>query len=387
MSLVSGEQRQIPIIDPKATYAELRAETERAVLDVLESGHYALSDVVTRFEENASAYLGTTRALGVSSGTESLLVALSSLGVGPGDEVITTAFSFIASATSVARVGARPVFVDIDPDTYQMDTAGFAAAVTDRTRAVIAVHLYGHPAPMEEWVRIAEEPEDPIAVIEDAAQAIGSECRFRGETKKAGAIGVWGCYSFYATKNLAACGEAGLMVTSNAHQFERARQLRNHGMDAQYHHVLLGGNARIDAIQAAILDVRLRRIDAWNERRRENAARYRRLFEATDLVAREAVRLPPPVPPGELANYHQFTLRVRDRDGLVSALRERGVSTGVYYPLALPFQPVFADLGHREGDFPHAEQASREVVSLPIHPYLGAEDLERVVAEIERFYR
>ncbi len=368
-------------------YAELQAETEHAVLEVLSSGQYILGKTVDDLESDFCRYLGTTNAVGVSSGTEALLLALGALDIGPGDEVITTAFSFIASATCIARCGARPVFVDIDPETYQMDVDGLAAAITPRTRAIIAVHLYGHPAPMERYLQVAGGAADePIAVVEDAAQAIGTVCRVGPERRamKAGTMGVWGCFSFYPTKNLPACGDAGLMVTGQPFQAERARRLRVHGMDSQYHHVLLAGNARIDALQAAILRVRLRHIERWNERRRENAALYDTLFRESGLTE---IQLPPAVPDGEVANYHQYTIRAPDRDRLREALTERRIGTGVYYPLALPQQPVFSGLGHREEEFPHATLASREVLSLPIHQHLIGVDIERVASEVVGFYR
>ncbi len=377
----------IPINDPTRVYAELQAETERAVLDVLASGQYILGKTVEDLETDFCSYLGTTNAVGVSSGTEALLLALGALDVGPGDEVVTSAFSFIASGTCIARSGARPVFVDIDPDTYQMDPGGLAAAITPRTRAIIAVHLYGHPAPMDKYLEIASgAAEEPIAIVEDAAQAIGTVCRIgrEGRSMKAGTIGLWGCFSFYPTKNLPACGEAGLMVTGQPNQAERARRLRVHGMDDQYHHVHLGGNARIDAIQAAILRVRLRHIERWNESRRENAAKYDALLTQNGL---SDLQLPPPVRDGEVANYHQYTIRARNRDRLRGTLADKGISTGVYYPLALPLQPVFSHLGYREKDFPHASRACREVLSLPIHQHLAPGDVERVASEIVEFYR
>ena len=223
--------------------------------------------------------------------------------------------------------------------------------------------------------------------MEDAAQAIGTVCDGGGgEMRKAGTIGVWGCFSFYPTKNLPACGEAGLLVTGQPRQAERARQLRVHGMDSEYHHVLLGGNGRLDAIQAAILSVRLAHLDRWNQRRSENASLYDRLLADSGVTATGQVQLPAPVKGDEVANYHQYTIRARDRDSLRDSLREKGVMTGVYYPLPLPHQPVFRELGYREGDFPEAERASREALSLPIHQHLGAHEVERVVAAIADFY-
>ena len=386
-----GQQHSIPINDPKEAYAELQVETERAVLEVLASGQYILGKAVDDLEADFRAYVGTSNAIGVSSGTEALLLALQALGVGPGDEVITSSFSFIASATCVVRVGARPIFVDIDPETYQMDPDAVAAAITARTKAVIAVHLYGYPAPMDRILNIASEAQDqPLAIVEDAAQAIGAVCRCGPDARamKAGTMGIWGCFSFYPTKNLPACGDAGMMVTGQPYQAGRARQLRVHGMDDLYHHVQLAGNARIDALQAAILRVRLRHVDEWNGRRLKNAAYYDQLFQESGLTSSpETLRLPAAARDGEVANYHQYTIRARHRERLRQALAEKGISTGVYYPLALPYQPVFSHLGYREGDFPHAEQASRDVLSLPVHPHLRRDDLERVVSEIVEFYR
>ena len=385
----------ISISDPQRALEELRGETEAAVLAVLASGQYILGEATSEFEADACRYLRTSHAIGVSSGTDALLLALQALGVGPGDEVVTTSFSFIATATCIARLGARPVFVDIDPDTYQMDPEGLAAAITPRTRAIIAVHLYGHPAPMSRYLSIAGQADEPIAVVEDAAQAIGTVCRLDPETtggsselRMAGTIGLWGCFSFYPTKNLPACGEAGLMVTGQPAQAERARQLRNHGQDSGYHHVQLCGNSRLDAIQSAILQIRLAHLERWNENRRQNAALYNRVFTEAGLVdANAGVQLPPAIAAGEVANFHQYTLRASDRDGLQQTLRDQRIGSGVYYPLPLPFQPVFADLGYTEGEFPEAERAAREVLSLPVHQHLKSDEVERVAAAVVAYYR
>ncbi len=382
--------RPIPIISPRAAFEELRTETEQAVLRVLASGDYILGQETAAFEKEAAEYLGVPHAVGVSSGTEALLLALQDLEVGPGDEVITPCFTFIATATVVARMGARPVFVDIDPETFQMSAAGLAAAITPRTRAIIPVHLYGHPAPIGEYLHIAASARGPrgaIPIVEDAAQAIGTVCSAGGRLLKAGAAGLWGCFSFYPTKNLPACGEAGLMVTSDARHAERARQLRTHGQDAPYRHRLLGGNARLDAMQAAVLRVRLRRIDEWNGRRRAHAAAYDGLFAESGLPAKvEGFRLPPGACRGEVANYHQYTIRAPRRDALKEHLQERGISTGVYYPIPLSMQPVFENLGHKAGDFPAAEAAAKEVLCLPVHQHLAPGDVERVVSAILGFY-
>jgi dTDP-4-amino-4,6-dideoxygalactose transaminase len=387
----------IPIISPKATFEELREETEKAVLRVLASGDYILGEETARFEKEACEYLGVPHAIGVSSGTEALLVALQELEVGPGDEVITPCFTFIATATVVARMGAKPVFADIDPATYQMEPSAVERALTPRTRAILPVHLYGHPGPLDRYAEAARQGGRAIPLIEDAAQAIGSISAAAGMRRKAGTIGDWGCFSFYPTKNLPACGEAGLLVTSSAERAERARQLRTHGQDAPYRHRLLGGNARLDAIQAAVLRVRLPHVDKWNGQRRSNAALYDRLFEESGLLTRwEGFHLPPRAWGGESGNYHQYTVRVPSsgpggradqvpRDALKAFLAERGIQSGVYYPIPLSLQPVFAGLGHGPGDFPHAEAAAKEVLSLPVHHALRPGDVERVVGAIVDF--
>jgi dTDP-4-amino-4,6-dideoxygalactose transaminase len=303
---------------------------------------------------------------------------------------VVPAFTFIASATVAARLGARPVFADIDPETYQMDPARLEAAMTPRTRAIIAVHLYGHPAPLEAYLRLAGAGTRPIPLIEDAAQAIGTRLPGAGGRRPAaaGTIGLWGCFSFYPTKNLPACGEAGLMVTADASRAGRARQLRTHGQTALYEHSLLGGNARLDALQAAILRARLPRLEQWNERRRAGAALYDRLFTESGILGRrEEIRLPPRAAAGGVANYHQYTLRVPEREALRAYLLERGIHTGIYYPTPVPFQPVFAYLKHRPGDFPQAERAAREVLSLPIHQHLSAGAIERVAGAVVDFYK
>jgi dTDP-4-amino-4,6-dideoxygalactose transaminase len=365
------ETTPVPIIAPKTTYEALREETDRAVLDLLASGDYILGHATAALEKEMGDYLGAAHAVGVSSGTEALLIAMEELDIGPGDEVVTTCYTFIATATVIARRGAKPVFVDIDPATYQMDPEGVARAITPRTRAIVAVHLYGHPAPLDAYAEAVAAAGHPVPLVEDAAQAIGSVCRSRGKLVRAGSVGDWGCFSFYPTKNLPACGEAGMMVTSDPRRAERARQIRNQGMDAPYHHAFLGGNGRLDGIQAAVLRVRLPHLEEWNERRRRNAALYRKLFAEAGLPSRvEGFRLPPEPTGGEVTNYHQFTIRVPRRDELREHLGQRGIQTGIYYPIPVSMQPVFESLGHRPGDFPHAEAAAREVLSLPVHQSL-----------------
>ena len=380
------DKRPIPIIQPRASFEELRAETEQAVLRLLASGDYILGSEVALLETEIAEYLEVPHAIGVSSGTEALLVALQELEIGPGDEVITPCFTFIATATVVARLGAKPVLVDLDPETYQMSPDGVRAAISERTRAIIPVHLYGHPAPMEEYLQIVKEINPEIAIVEDAAQAIGTTCRIGERLLKAGTEGHWGCFSFYPTKNLPACGEAGLMVTKDPARAERALRLRNHGQVAPYRHGLLAGNARLDGVQAAVLRLRLRRLEEWNDRRREHARQYDRLFAESGLLARASIRLPPKARTGEVANYHQYTIRVPRRDALKAYLGERQIQTGVYYPLPLSEQPVFSFLGHKKGDFPATEKAAQEVLSLPVHQHLQPGDTERVMAAITDFY-
>ena len=378
----------IPIISPRAAFEELRAETEKAVLAVLASGEYVLGQPTALFEKEAAAYLGIEHAVGVSSGTEALLIALQEIGVGPGDEVISPCFTFIATATVAARLGARPIFVDIDPETYQMSTEGLRRAITAKTSAVIPVHLYGHPAPISEYEDALISSKRRVALVEDAAQAIGTVFRHCGKAIKAGTVGDWGCFSFYPTKNLAACGEAGLMVTADAERAERARQMRTQGQDAPYRHRHLSGNGRLDAIQAAVLRVRLQHLEEWNERRRRNASLYMRLLgESGVLGGVPGFRLPPAPGEGGIPNWHQFTVRAPRRDELKARLADRGIQTGVYYPIPVSLQPVFSQLGYHPGDFPAAEEAAREVLSLPIHQHLQPGDVERVVAEIADFYR
>ena len=375
----------IPINDPKRAFEELRGETEQAILRVFESGGYIQGPEVDALETEIAEYMGVAHAVAVSSGTEALLVALTELEIGPGDEVIVPAFTFIASATTAARLGAKLVFADIDPVTFQMDPEALAAAVTPKTRAIVVVHLYGYPGPIHEYKRIAGD----IPIVEDAAQAIGTRYLDAAgkELKDAGTEGAWGCFSFYPTKNLPACGEAGMMITGDSERAARARQIRNHGMDALYRHTLLGGNARMDGVQAAVLRVRLPHIEAWNDRRRENAALYSKLFSEGGLSKRmEGFQLPPVVPEREVANYHQYTLRVPSRDALHTHLKERNIAAGVYYPIPVPRQPVFEPLGYREGQFPQSEACSKDVLSLPIHQFITDAEVERVAESIIEFY-
>jgi len=380
------------MVDVRRGYQELKEEIDRAVAEALASGEYCLGSQAKAFEEEVARYLDVPFAVGVSSGTDAILLALTELGIGPGDEVIAPAFTFIATATPIVRAGAKPVFVDVEPDGFQMDPERLAAAITPRTRAIIPVHLYGRPAPLAEYLAAAAaSAKDPIPLVEDACQAIGS----RGPEGPAGTTGVWGCFSFYPTKNLAACGDAGLMVTRQPERAERARRLRAHGVEEGrlYHHTLIGFNARLDGLQAAILRTRLRRLDRENAARAENARRYDEALAASGLTARTdprtgkpAARTFAPPPAGVISNHHQYPVRCSRRDELRTALLERGIQSAVFYPAPLPFQPAFAGMGHRRGDFPHSEALAAEVLCLPVHPYLEPGDVERVVGEISRFF-
>ena len=373
MSRDTGER--VPLLDLRAQYESMRDDIDEAIRRVVESQHFILGPEVEALEREIADYCGTTHAVGVSSGTDALLVALMALGVGPGDEVITTPFTFFATAGTVARLGARTVFVDIEPDTFNIDAARIEAALSPRTKAIIPVHLFGRVADMDTVMRLAGSA--GVAVIEDAAQAIGA---YDAAGRRAGAIGDIGAFSFFPSKNLGAFGDAGMVTTSDESLARLMRQLRVHGMEPKYFHSMVGGNFRLDALQAAVLRVKLRRLDTWHDGRRRNAARYRELFAQAGI---EQVTLPQDVP-GHI--YHQFVIRVPQRDALRDHLSARAIGTEIYYPLPLHMQACFAGLGYQEGDFPHAERAAREVLALPIYPELEDAALQRVVASIADFY-
>ena len=368
---------KVPLLDLKGQYATIRTETEAAIHRVVESQMFILGPEVKAFEEEIARFCTTRHALGVSSGTDALLVALMAAGVEPGDEVVTTPFSFFATAGVVARLQARPVFVDIDPATFNIDPAAAAAAITDRTRAIIPVHLFGRCADTARMVEAAAGK--GIAVVEDAAQAIGA---FDRDGNQAGALGTFGCFSFFPSKNLGAFGDAGLVTVQDDALAHRVEILRVHGGEPKYHHHVVGGNFRIDALQAAVLRIKLRRLPEWTAARRRNADRYRELFAAAGLGDRIVL---PDDEPGHI--YNQFVIRAPDRDALRQWLGENGVGTEVYYPIPLHMQACFAGLGYGAGAFPHAEAAAREVLALPIFPELTAEQLEYVVRTIAGFYR
>jgi len=377
----SPEPVAVPMLNLAANFEELRAALTRELLDVANSGLYVLGPKVAAFEAALAAYCGVRHAIGVSSGTDALLMAMMALAIGPGDEVIVPAFTFFATAGTVARLGARPVFADVDPHTYNIDVSQVERLITPRTKAVVPVHLYGQLADTRGVQAITGRHGIPI--IEDAAQAIGAQ-EAGPNGVRAGAIGEFGTLSFYPTKNLGALGDAGAVLTHDDGHAEVLRNLRVHGSGHTYYHERIGGNFRIDALQAALLTVKLQRLEDWTEQRRACAARYTTLLEAAGLVPEHAR------PPRELCGrhvYHQYVIRARQRDALMTFLRERKIGAAIYYPLPLHLQKCFAGLGYKVGDFPHAEQAAAEVLALPIYPELTEGQQQAVVTAITHFYR
>ena len=364
---------QVPLLDLKAQYAAIRDEMMPAIEAVMESQHFIGGPQVRELEEAVAEYCQATAAVGVSSGTDALLAGLMTLGVGAGDEVITTPYTFFATVGAIWRVGARPVFVDIQPDTFNIDPAGIEAAVTGRTKAIMPVHLFGQMADMEPIMAVAREHE--LYVIEDAAQAIGATCGGR----KAGSIGTIGCFSFYPSKNLGGLGDGGLITTQDEELADRLRQCRNHGCGVKYFHEWVGGNFRLDTLQAAGLLVKLGHLDGWSAGRRANAALYDELFADIEPL------VTPKVAEGNVSIYNQYVIRVPRRDELREFLTDSGIGTMVYYPLSLHQQECFAELGYKGGDFPVSERAAVETLALPIYPELTDEQIVYVAEKIGEF--
>ncbi len=375
----AGAPVAVPPLNLVANFADVREEILSELAEVAASGQYVLGPKVLAFERALAEYCGTRHAVGVSSGTDALLVALMALGIRPGDEVVVPAFTFFATAGVVARLGARPVFCDIDPRTYNIDVADMAARLTPRTKAIIPVHLYGQLADMPALLDIARQRKLPV--IEDAAQAIGATA---ADGTRAGAFGTCAALSFYPTKNLGALGDAGAVLTNDDELAELLVKLRIHGSGHTYYHERVGGNFRIDPIQAAVLTVKLKRLERWTEERRSRAARYGQLLTAAGVVP-EHVELPQELTGRHV--YHQYVLRVRRRDELAAYLKERRIGCGVYYPLPLHLQTCFADLGYKPGDFPQSEAAAAAVLALPIYPELTEQQQNAVVDSIAAFYR
>ncbi len=367
---------QFPFLDLKAQFATIRDEVMAAVNRVMESQQFIMGPEVSALEEEIKAQVGCQYVFGCASGSDALLLALMALGIGPGDEVITVPFTFVATAGSIARLHAKPVFVDIDSATFNMDPAKLEAAITPRTKAIMPVHLFGLSADLDPILEIGKR--HGIAVIEDAAQAIGA--KYKG--KPAGSMGTFGCYSFFPSKNLGGAGDGGLITTNDPALAAQLKLLREHGSRTRYDYEILGINSRLDALQAAILRIKLKYLDGWASGRQRNADRYRQLIHERGLSKHVRV---PACPSYATHIYHQFTIRVRQRDQLKTHLAQRGIPSEIYYPHPLHLQPAFADLGYRPGSMPESEAASREVLSLPIYPELTDQQLQSVVKAIAEF--
>jgi len=378
----------VPLLDLKPQYAALKAEIDAAIAGVVDSQYFILGPEVECFERGVAEYCGVGHAVGLSSGTDALIVAMMALGIGEGDEVVTSPYTFFGTAGSIVRLGASPVFADIDPATFNLEASAIDAAITDRTRAIAPVHLFGQMADMRAIHPIAREHE--LLVIEDAAQAIGA----RQNGRPACSFGDVGCLSFFPTKNLGGFGDGGMLVTDDADYAALARQLRNHGMEPKYYHARVGGNFRLDALQAAILNVKLQHLDSWHAARQRNAALYREAFEAAGLnrpigaldSGLEGGVVLPVERPGNTHIYNQFVIYTERRDELMQHLKANEVGCEIYYPLALHEQECFRLLGYKKGDFPNAERAAAMSLALPIYPDLEPPMIERVVEVIADFF-
>jgi len=365
--------KPVPMLDLTRYDDALKSEIARRVDEIFATGRFVMGAALDEFERAFAREVGVAHAIGVSSGTDALLVSLMALGVGHGDEVITSPFTFFASAGVVARLQAVPVFVDIRPGTFNLDPGKLEAAITPRTKAIQPVHLYGQAADMDVISEIAVRRGVPV--LEDACQAVGATWRGR----PAGSLGACGAFSFYPTKNLGAAGDAGAVTTNDPELASRLRSLRLHGSSVTYHHDRVGGNFRMDALKAAVLNAKLPRLAAWNDRRREIASRYGRLFADAALAGRI---VPPSESPEGRHVFHQYVVRIPDCDGVKARLAERGVASAVFYPIPLHLQDCFEALGYHQGDLPESEMAAREVLALPVFPELTDEEIERVAAAV-----
>ena len=364
---------KVPLIDLSRQHKPIKRELMDAFEKVLDSGRFILGDEVKNFEHEIASYIGTKYAIGVSNGTDALLLSLSALGIGSGDEVITTPFTFIATAEVIAILGAKPVFCDIDAKTLNIDPEEITKAISKKTKAILPVHLYGQSADMDKVMQIAQDSN--LKVVEDMAQAIGS--KYKG--KKVGTFGDTACISFFPTKNLNALGDAGMIVTNNEFLDKKLRALQVHGASKKYYHDVLGYNDRIDAIQAAFLRIKLKYLDEWNKKRQQTARRY-------DEELKDSVEVPY-ITPGNETVYHQYTIRTSGRDELRYYLTEKDIGTAIHYPIPLHLQKAFDYLGYKEGGFPESEKAAKEVLSLPIHPDLTEEEIEYVIITIREFFK
>ena len=362
----------IPFVDLKAQYQSIKPEIDSAVIGVLESTQFVLGSAVAAFEQTFAAYCRVDHAIGVNTGTSALHLALLAAGIGRGDEVITTPFTFVATVSAIDYIGARPMFVDIDPDSLTIDPTKIEAAITPRTKAILPVHLYGRPADMGPILEIARRYN--LVVIEDAAQAHGAEYKGR----RVGSIGDMACFSFYPGKNLGAYGEGGAVTTNNPDYVRKLRMLRDWGAERRYYHDIKGFNYRLEGIQGAILNVKMKYIEGWTEARRAHAARYGELLSGSEYGL-------PTVPTEQRHVYHIYAIRHPQRDAIQSFLHDREIGTGIHYPIPVHLQRCFADLQHKVGDFPHAERAAAEVLSLPMYPEFQPQQQNQVVSALREW--
>lgn len=369
---------RVPLLDLREQYQSMKKDTLAVLEEICDSQHFILGDWVEKFEKEVAEYCECSHAVGVTSGSDALIIALMVEGIGAGDEVITTPFTFFATVGAIARVGATPVFVDIDPGTFNIDADAIEAKITSKTKAIIPVHLFGQCANMGKIMEIAENHK--LLVVEDAAQAIGAEY----EGKRAGSLGNYGCFSFFPSKNLGGFGDGGMVTTNNAERADLLKIYRNHGANPKYYHKYIGGNFRLDALQAAILSLKLKQLDDWSTSRQKNAAEYRTLVSESSVA--DKVELPVKADYRVRHIYNQFSILVKDgeRDALQEGLKGEGVDTAIYYPVPLHLQECFSYLGHKEGDFPASERVAKEILSLPIYPESTSEMRRHVVASMEK---
>ena len=368
----------VPLLDLKAQYATIKEQILKEFSEIADSQYFILGPKVEKLEKEVAAYCHSNFAVGVTSGSDALIISLMVEGIGPGDEVITTPFTFFATVGAIVRVGATPVFADIDPVTYNIDPSKIEEKITARTKAIIPVHLFGQSADMDPIMEIAKKHN--LIVIEDACQAIGAEYKGR----RVGSIGDYGCFSFFPSKNLGCFGDGGMVTAITPERVEKLKIFRNHGMNPKYYHKYVGGNFRLDALQAAILSIKLKHLDSWTEARQRNAAEYEKLFAASSIADR--VRLPVRADYATRHIYNQFSILVRDgrRDAVKAALQSANIGCDIYYPVPLHLQECFAPLGYRKGDLPVSEAAAAEILALPIYPESTTAMREYVVSTIEK---
>ncbi|MBM4447583.1 MAG: DegT/DnrJ/EryC1/StrS family aminotransferase [Chloroflexi bacterium] len=368
---------KIPLVDLKAQYLSIKGEIDQAIANVIRNSQFILGDEVSSFEKEMAGYLSAGYAVGVASGTDALQLALLACDIKPGDEVITTPFTFIATAETINKCGATPVFVDIDPNTYNIDPAKIETTITKKTRAILPVHLYGQPANMNPILELSRKYN--LRVIEDCAQALGAKYK----DKKVGSLGDAGCLSFFPSKVLGAYGDGGMVITNNPEIAEKITVLRNHGSKIKYYHLVPGFNSRLDELQAAILRVKLRHLDKWIGLRQQKASLYTKLFSQIDGIS------PPNIAPDSYHVFNYYTIRIQsqrpNRDALQAYLSSNGIATAVYYPLSLHLQEVYRSLGYKPGSFPESEKAQEEVLSVPIYPELRDEHIDKITKAIEAY--